>query len=39
MGHPVLPALELPVAELMQLPEGVIKVETDGSILPASKSI
>jgi predicted aconitase with swiveling domain len=32
MGHPVLPALELPVAELMQLPEGVIKVETDGSI-------
>jgi predicted aconitase with swiveling domain len=32
MGHPVLPALELPVAELMQLPEGVIKVAIDGGI-------
>lgn len=33
LGHATLPALEMPVAELAQLPEGLLRVESDGSIL------
>jgi uncharacterized protein len=36
MGHPSLPALELPVAEMMQLPEGMLHVQTDGSVEPVT---
>jgi predicted aconitase with swiveling domain len=36
MGHPSLPALELPVVELMRLPEGMLRVEADGSVASAS---
>jgi len=32
MGHRSLPALELPVAEMMRLPKGELRVETDGSV-------
>jgi uncharacterized protein len=32
MGHPTLPALEVPVADLMRLPEGLLTVATDGTI-------
>jgi len=35
MGHPTLPALEFPVGDMMRLPEGVLRVEVDGSVLPA----
>jgi len=36
MGHPTLPALELPVAELERLPGGMITVEVDGTVAPAA---
>jgi uncharacterized protein len=36
MGHPTLPALEVPVADLMQLPEGVLRIEIDGSVVTLS---
>jgi uncharacterized protein len=32
MGHPTLPALELPVSELMRPPEGTVRVDIDGSV-------
>jgi len=36
MGHRTLPALEVPVADLMRLPAGWLRIETGGTVRPSA---